>query len=100
MTRSKLVVKRVNLAVNDTDYTLDIPAGAADVRVVVNAAVAWRYDVASVAVAGSGMPMASGAAFETGKSTDMEATTLHVAVSAGAGASTYAVLSCLVPRVR
>jgi hypothetical protein len=100
MTRGRLVIKRVCLESDDTDYTLDIPTGAMDVRVAVNAAVAWRYGVESVAAPSSGMPVAASAPLEMAGSVDMEATTLHVAVSSGAGSSTYAVLACIVPRVR
>lgn len=98
--RGRLVINRVNLAVNDTDYTLKIPTGATNVRVAVNAAVDWRFGTESVAAAGSGMPVAASQAVQLTTSIGMRETELHLAVSSGAGVSTYAVLSCVVPPVR
>lgn len=102
MNRHRLVLQRVNLAANDTDYTLAIPEGASCVRVVLNdASRAWRYDTDSVAAAGSGMPVAAGGDAEFGEGpAQLQKTTLHVAVSAGGGVSLFAVMSCLVPLVR
>lgn len=98
--RARLVTQRVNIAVDDTDYTIEIPEGATDVRVALNdASLAWRYDIATVAVDGSGMLVSAGGAFVTGN-TQMRKTSLHVAVHTGAAAGLYATMSCLVPAVR
>lgn len=103
MTRHRLVTQRVNLAVDDTNYTLTIPEGACSVRVVLNDATrAWRYSPeGSVAAAGSGMLVAAGGDAKFGEGpAQLQKTTLNVAVSAGGGVSLYAVMSCLVPLTR
>lgn len=106
MNRYRLVVQRVNLAVNDTNYQMTIPEGAVCVRVVLNDATrAWRYNPGtaaadSVAVAGTGMLVAAAADAKFGEQVELQKTTLNVAVSAGGGASLYACMSCLVPLVR
>ncbi len=100
--RYRLVLHRANLAANDTDYTLVIPEGATDVRVALtDGTLVWRYDTASVSTTGSGMRVAAGLPAELARGpTQMIKTTLHVAVSSGAGVALFAVMSCLVPLTR
>lgn len=99
--RCRIVQDRVNLAVNDTDYTLHVPEGACSVRVSLNdVAVSWRWGTSTVAAAGSGAAKAAGSELVLSDDVEVHKQDLHVAVSAGGGVALHAVLSCLVPTVR